>query len=138
MPFFGQFIVTKMVEPTTEVRAAEVHETLVTVTNPGLPDVMLWGAVQPAGISMETWELALKSLPFGVANVKVKLLPVLPAPTLVGETVIVPSPSLATPEMTYGPTIGPPLPRGAAPAGWIAAEPVSPIARPRLSRPFPV
>src|SRR5438094_9931718 len=38
----------------------------------------------------------------------------------------------------YGPTIGPPLPRGAAPSGLTESAAVSVIARPRLSRPLPV
>ena len=39
---------------------------------------------------------------------------------------------------TYGPTSGPPDPTGAAPAGVIDSVDVSPIARARFSRPFPV
>src|SRR4051794_35401873 len=39
---------------------------------------------------------------------------------------------------TYGPTKGPPLPIGAAPAGFTEAVDVSPTARARLSRPLPV
>src|SRR3954452_321086 len=39
---------------------------------------------------------------------------------------------------TYGPTNGPPLPTGAAPAGSIEVVEVSVIARPRLRRPLPV
>ena len=39
---------------------------------------------------------------------------------------------------TYGPTNGPPLPTGAAPAGVTAAVEVSANARARFSRPLPV
>lgn len=39
---------------------------------------------------------------------------------------------------TYGPTNGPPLPTGAAPAGWTEPVPVSARARARFSRPLPV
>src|SRR4051812_11005431 len=47
--------------------------------------------------------------------------------------------ALSTPAaMTYGPTNGPPAPTGAAPAGVTDAVPVSPRARARFSRPFPV
>src|SRR4051794_5189736 len=45
---------------------------------------------------------------------------------------------LTVPATTYGPTSGPPLPRGAAPAGLTAAVDVSAIARARFSRPLPV
>src|ERR1035437_2540103 len=39
---------------------------------------------------------------------------------------------------TYGPTNGPPVPTGAAPAGLIESVLVSEIARARFRRPFPV
>src|SRR5947208_12415744 len=39
---------------------------------------------------------------------------------------------------TYGPTTGPPLPTGAAPAGSTGSVAVSPAARARFSRPLPV
>ncbi len=39
---------------------------------------------------------------------------------------------------TYGPTNGPPLPTGAAPAGWTESDAESAMARDRFSRPLPV
>ena len=70
-------------------------------------------------------------------NVNVKLLPVLPAPAVVGETDSVPLPSPVAATL-YGPTNGPPSPTGAAPAGWIASVLVSARARAMLRRPLPV
>src|SRR2546427_6591941 len=51
-----------------------------------------------------------------MVNVNWKLLPVLPSITVVGETVSVPLPSPVV-AVLYGPTNGPPLPTGVAPAG---------------------
>src|SRR2546426_2111508 len=56
------------------------------------------GAVHPAGTRIVAWEPGgLKSLPLGAAKVNVRVLPMVPAMTLVGLTVIVPSPSMAGP-----------------------------------------
>src|SRR5439155_20475598 len=51
-----------------------------------------------------------------IVNVNWKLLPVLPANAVVGETASVPVPSPVA-AVLYGPTNGPPLPNGAVPAG---------------------
>src|SRR2546425_13335883 len=72
-----------------------------------------------------------------MVNVNWKLLPVLPSITVVGETVSVPLPSPVV-AVLYGPTNGPPLPTGVAPAGWIASVLVSERARAMLTRPVPV
>src|SRR2546425_8005486 len=72
-----------------------------------------------------------------MVNVNWKLLPVLPSITVVGETVSVPLPSPVV-AVLYGPTNGPPLPTGVAPAGWIASVLVSERARAMLTRPLPV
>src|ERR1041385_6460986 len=66
-------------------------------------------------------------------NVNWKLLPVVPAIAVVGETVSVPLPSPVVAAL-YGPTNGPPLPKGAVPAGWIASVLVSARARAMLRR----
>src|SRR5439155_26515869 len=55
------------------------------------------GAVQPAGTRSVTWAPELKDFLLGPENVKEKVLTVLPAQALVGETVIEPSPSPALP-----------------------------------------
>src|ERR1051325_5645195 len=58
-----------------------------------LPDPLpvVVGAVQPAGTTMAAADPAVKA--FGpLRKLKVKLLPLLPRGTLVGETVMVPSP----------------------------------------------
>src|SRR5437016_6073239 len=55
----------------------------------------------------------------------------------VTESVTVPV-TVAFEAATYGPTIGPPSPSGAAPAGWTESEPESARARARLRRPLPV
>ena len=72
-----------------------------------------------------------------MVNVNWKLLPVLPVIALVGDTVSVPLPSPVVAAL-YGPTNGPPLPTGLAPAGWIASVLVSTRARATLTRPLPV
>src|SRR5262245_41628029 len=96
-----------------------------TLTNPGFEALADCGAVQPAGITTIACEPTRKSLPLGAANTNVKLFPVLPGVTLVGETVMVPSPSLALAAAVYGPTNGPPLPTGSAPAGSTGSVPLS-------------
>src|SRR5881396_3754175 len=72
-----------------------------------------------------------------MVNVNWKLLPVLPSIAVVGETVSVPLPSPVVAAL-YGPTNGPPLAIGAAPAGWIASMLVSETARAMFRRPLPV
>jgi hypothetical protein len=56
---------------------------------------------------------------------------------LVAESRITPSMSPFE-AMTYGPTIGPPPPTGAAPAGWTDSLDASVMARARFTRPLPV
>src|SRR5437867_11943740 len=79
----------------------------------------------------------LKKVVEPMVNVNWKLLPVLPSNAVVGDTVIVPLPSPVV-AVLYGPTNGPPLPIGAAPAGWTASVLVSTRARATLTRPLPV
>jgi hypothetical protein len=65
-----------------------------------------------------------------------------PGTKFVNETVPPPVPAKVMSNFlaaaTYGPTSGPPLPSGAAPAGWTGSTPASPRARPRFRRPLPV
>jgi hypothetical protein len=68
-------------------------------TYPGDPELEVCGAVQPDGTTMVTWEPARKSLPIGDVKGNVKVLFVLPAVTLVGLSVKVPSPSEALPSV---------------------------------------
>jgi len=58
----------------------------------------LVGAVNPAGTEIVACEPETKSLLLVFSKVKVKVVPVLPAPTATGTTVIAPSPLLASPE----------------------------------------
>src|SRR5437899_6832760 len=67
-------------------------------------------------------------------NVNWKLLPVLPATAVVGESVNVPLPSPVAAAL-YGPTHWPPLPMGAPPAGWVRSVLVPASARRRCARP---
>ena len=90
----------------------------------------------PVGSAMVTVPELVKFVKPTV-NVNWKLLPVLPATAVVGETVSVPLPSPVV-AVLYGPTNGPPLPTGVAPAGWIASVLVSERARAMLTRPLPV
>src|SRR3989442_782661 len=55
------------------------------------------GAVHPAGTRIVAWEPRLKSLPLGAVKVNVKVLAMVPAMTLAGLTVMLPSPLLAGP-----------------------------------------
>ena len=82
--------------------AQEVPVELATLTKPGLVLVVLWGVVHPVpvGTWTETRELAAKSLPAGAVKVNTSELPVEPAVTDVGATVMVPSPLAAAVAMT--------------------------------------
>src|SRR5258706_3904103 len=82
-----------------------------------------WGAPLPPPLLMFAVTTAVRAVP---------------GPTL---TVVKPLSVAVTPVIfaaTYGPTNGPPLPTGAAPAGVNATLEVSAKARARVSRPLPV
>src|SRR2546422_10670067 len=68
-------------------------------------------------------------------NVNVSVLPGLAATMVVGD---VATDMLNPAAALYGPTNGPPLPTGGAPAGWTKSVPVSASARAMLMRPLPV
>jgi len=96
-PFFAQLTLTVIVPEEIEPRLAVLHVPFVTVTYPGVPDVVDWGGVHPPGtvrVTMEPAPFRSPALPLSVVKVKASVLPVLPAVTLVGETVIVPEPSV--------------------------------------------
>jgi hypothetical protein len=90
-----QVILTVMIEPATEGALTEAQV-------PGdVETLLVCGAVQPTGTVRVSWEPLLKSFPWSVVNVKVRVMPVLPATTVGGATVMVPSPLLAFPAATY-------------------------------------
>src|SRR5438128_8631625 len=91
----------------------------------------------PLGRAMVIVPELVKFVVEPTVNVNWKLLPVLPATAVVGETVNVPLPSPVAAAL-YGPTNGPPVTIGAAPAGWIASMLVSETARAMFRRPLPV
>src|SRR5438552_4056342 len=115
-----------------KVRACGVglFETLATSTQATAP-----GGVVATRQPIEFTRLF--ALPFWLVTFTVALIV---APV---ETVVIAPPStvaLVIPDeaATYGPTNGPPLPTGAAPAGVTASVDVSANARARFSRPLPV
>jgi hypothetical protein len=85
--------------PVPAVGWGHVVAVAVTTTYPGLEMLVVWGPVQPAGTRIVAREPDMKDLLFGAWKVKVKVFPVLPAVTLVGLTIMVPSPLLASPSV---------------------------------------
>src|SRR5436190_2010365 len=81
-------------DPETEGAPTVVQLPLVTLTKPAEDELDVCGAVQPNGTWIVIWDPALKG-PVTALKVNVKLFPVDPAHAVLGETVIVPSPSFA-------------------------------------------
>ena len=81
-------------EPVIElITGAVVQLLFATEIYPGPLATLFWGGVHPAGISIVNCDPELNVLV--AVKVKVRILPVLPAARLLGETVILPLPSAA-------------------------------------------
>ena len=77
------------------VKVPGVHVPAAVVAYPALPLLVVWGAVQPVGTATVTAEPVPNPALAGAVKVKDMLLPVDPATTVVGDTVIVPLPLVA-------------------------------------------
>jgi hypothetical protein len=94
-------------DPVIELKLADEQLPFVTVMKPGVPALVLWGGVHPAGMVSDVADPLPNEPRIGDVNVNVKESLALPAATLVGLTVIVPDPSEPFAPSASGPSVAP-------------------------------